>query len=269
MNKSPVLVSIQFRSHYSESSCLVNQLTVFNVRCQQHFNSCDLNGRMGGVRGHDPAWGHWEGHLCDLWINRWCHCALGCIQAALQSAVDLPPLWSVGQGCCDWADRPRWVSSLKGSLWDCRARPGPRWRRSRKTLKHCGQPPPKPFPTQPLLCLRALPPSVILPVNPIPDQRPRRKKGKRRERRQRSEKGERLTCMWRGREGRAQQTLLYLKGEAAAQTGAPVFLLLPRPTPSSTPLPASARPMKGCHGNTPGPQSEINNLSTSSEQSNL
>lgn len=28
----------------------------------------------------------------------------------------------------------------------------------------------------------------------------------------------------------------------------------------------SARPMKGCHGNTPGPQSEINNLSTSSEE---
>lgn len=45
-------------------------------------------------------------------------------------------------------------------------------------------------PHSPPLSLRALPASVILPANPIPDQRPRRKKGKRRERIQRSEKGE-------------------------------------------------------------------------------
>lgn len=79
-----------------------------------------------------------------------------------------------------------------------------------------------------------------------------------------------IDVCWRGRGERSeQQTVLYLSGEAAARAGAPVCLLPPRPTPSSAHVPACARPMKGCDGNTPGPRSEINNLSTSSEQSNL
>lgn len=79
----------------------------------------------------------------------------------------------------------------------------------------------------------------------------------------------RLTCMLGGRAGREQQTSLYLTGEAAARAGAPVCLLPPKLTPSSALVPASARPMKSCHGNTPKPWAEINNLSTSSEEGNL
>lgn len=47
-----------------------------------------------------------------------------------------------------------------------------------------------------------------------------------------------------GGKGRKQQAALYLTGEAAARTGAPVCLLPPRPTPSSALVLAGARPMK-------------------------
>lgn len=82
------------------------------------------------------------------------------------------------------------VKAESQALWlQGQARPG--MTQAQENRKHCGQPWPRPWgPHQPLLSLRALPASVILPANPIPDQRPRRKKGKRRERRQRSEKGE-------------------------------------------------------------------------------
>lgn len=95
------------------------------------------------------------------------------------------------------------------------------------------------------------------------------------EKRGREERGDREVKRAReidvcvGGKGRKQQAALYLTGEAAARAGAPVCLLPPRPAPSSAPVPAGARPLKGCHGNTPGPQSEINNLSTSSDESNL
>lgn len=72
-----------------------------------------------------------------------------------------------------------------------------------------------------------------------------------------------------GRVEREQQAILYVSGEAAAQAGAPVCLPPLRAPPSSASVTASARPMKGCHGNSPRPRSEINNLSASSEQGNL
>lgn len=147
------------------------------------------------------------------------------------------------------------------------AGPGQRWRRPSETESTVDCPGPGAH--EPLLCPGALPASVILPANPIPDQRPRRKKATWRERRQRSEKGEGDWRVCWGEGGREQQTTLYLTGEAAARAGAPVCLLPPRLMPSSALVPASARPMKSCHGNTPGPQSEINNLSTSSEEGNL
>lgn len=68
---------------------------------------------------------------------------------------------------------------------------------------------------------------------------------------------------------REQQAILYLTGEAAARAGAPVCLPPHRAPPSSASVTASARLMKGCHGNTPRPRSEINNRSASSEQGNL
>ncbi len=223
---------------------------------------------MEGVRGHDPAWGHREGHLCDLWINTWCHCPLGCIQAG-QSAAIPPPLWSVGLGCCDWAsvtDRPWWESRLKARLCDCRARPGQGWRRPRETESTVDSPgpgpgaPPVPQSTS-CLCHST--------SKSNPWSKAKEKKGE--EKREETEKWKgrgRLTWVLGGK-GRKQQTALYLTGEAAARAGAPVCLLPPRRTPSSALVPTSARPMKGCHGNTPGPQSEINNLSTSSEEGNL
>ncbi|KAF3708409.1 hypothetical protein EXN66_Car001583 [Channa argus] len=91
----------------------------------------------------------------------------------------------------------------------------------------------------------------------------------REERRDREVKRAREIDVRFGGRGREQQTTLYLTGEAAARAGAPVCLLPPRLTPNSTPVPASARPMKSFHGNSPSPESEINNLSTSSEEGNL
>ncbi|TNN62666.1 hypothetical protein EYF80_027107 [Liparis tanakae] len=44
------------------------------------------------------------------------------------------------------------------------------------------------------------------------------------------------------------------RGEAAARAGAPMRPLPPGPTPSSALVPGRARPINGCHGNTPGPQ---------------
>ncbi|CAB1433523.1 unnamed protein product [Pleuronectes platessa] len=72
----------------------------------------------------------------------------------------------------------------------------------------------------------------------------------------------------------APEPLLCLGGtsclwEAAARAGAPVCLLPPGLMPNSALVPTSARPIKSCLGNIPGPQSEINNLSTSSEEANL
>lgn len=66
-----------------------------------------------------------------------------------------------------------------------------------------------------------------------------------------------------------QQAILYLTREAAAGAGAPVCLPPRGAPPSSASVPAGARLLKGCHGNTPRPRSEINNLSASSEQANL
>lgn len=51
--------------------------------------------------------------------------------------------------------------------------------------------------------------------------------------------------------GGGQQAILYVSGEAAARAGAPVCLPPLRAPPSSASVTASARPMKGCHGNTP------------------
>lgn len=102
--------------------------------------------RIEGVRGHDPAWGHDEGHFCNLWINTWCHCAQGCIKAGLQSAAIPPPLWSVGLGCCDWASlthRPWWESRLKARLCDWKARPG--MTQAQQNREHCGLPWPWPW----------------------------------------------------------------------------------------------------------------------------
>lgn len=102
--------------------------------------------RTEGVKGHDPAWGHNEGHLCNMWIL---HEAIVPWAVSRQDFTLQPPplpLWSVGLSCCDWAsltDTPWWESRLKARLCDCRTRPGmtqAQWNR-----EHCGLPWPRPW----------------------------------------------------------------------------------------------------------------------------
>ena len=143
--------------------------------------------------------------------------------------------------CDQWA-----LVVVTGPLWQidhdesqgwkpCSVTAGPGRARDDANREHCGQAlAPALGPLSPSCASEALPASVILPANPIPDQRPREKKGE--EERQRSEKGE---GDWRvggrGGNGEKKQVTLYLTGEAAARAGAPVCLLPPGLTPSSRP----------------------------------
>lgn len=99
------------------------------------------------------------------------------------------------------------------------AGPVQRWRRPSETESTVDCPGPGPWAHEPLLCLGALPASVILPANPIPDQRPRRKKDTRRERRQRSEKGEWdwRACSGGGRERTTNHSLSDRRGSCSGR----------------------------------------------------
>lgn len=111
------------------------------------------------------------------------------------------------------------VKAESQALWlQGQARPG--MTQAQGNREHCGLPWPRPWgPHQPLLCLWALPASVILPANPIPDQRPRRKKGKRRERRQRSEKGEEDWRVCWGEKGENNKPLFIWQGRQLLRPG--------------------------------------------------
>lgn len=162
------------------------------------------------------------------------------------------------------------VKAESQALWlQGQARPGQEWRRPGKQRALWTALAPALGPPQPLLCLRALPASVILPANPIPDQRPRRKKGKRREKRRRSKKGEGDWCVRWGEKGENNKPLFIWQGRQLLGPGHLCACCLPGRRQAPPWCSLVPDPWKELPQQHPSPQSEINNLSTSSEEGNL